>query len=651
MEKIDQQTPDLTEENIERLAELFPDVVTESRDADGNPVRSIDFEALKGDLADHVVEGMRERYQFTWPGKAAAKLEARRPTTKTMRPVPGKSVDWDTTKNLYIEGDNLDALKIMRETYAGKVKLIYIDPPYNTGNDSFVYPDNFGMGATEYSDLDGELDEIGNRLVENRTTYGRFHSVWCSMLYERLVLLRDLLAVDGLIAISINDVELFNLGKMMDDVFGASNRLACAPWRSEPSGGKDKTALRTGHEYILFYSKTPDATLVKQTITDGETDLADDLGPYRKGRELRKWGATSSRADRPSMWFGIVAPNGKVAYPYKNDGSEGYWRWSRDNAGMREILANPNRAHWELCPYDSGISVNGEVERWVPFEKTRSTSHEFGWNTWLDGYGTNADGTSDLKSLFNGIKPFDTPKPIKLLEWIVGLYPSEDDEIILDIFSGAAGTAEASMRLSMEDQSPRRFIMVQIPETYRDDSVAASFELRTICDIGEERIRRAGRKIVREVEESNQQLAFDEEPKKVPDIGFRVMRIDDSCLKDERRAPGEVDQASLDDLIDNSTKGSDSLDLLFQVLPAFRIPYSASIQERDIVGTSVYDVNEGELLACFDENVSTDAIEAIAREKPVYAVFRDASLADDSAAANLEELFKTFSPDTVRRVI
>lgn len=470
------------------------------------------------------------------------------------------------------------------------------------------------------------------------------------MLYQRLLLLRDLMAADGLIAVSINDAELINLGKLMDEVFGSSNRLACAPWRSEPSGGKDKTALRTGHEYIMFYSKNA-PSLRLHTISDGELNLEDSYGPYRKGRELRKWGATSDRADRPNMWFGIKAPNGDVVFPYKNDGTEGRWRWGKDNEGMKALLSNPEAAHWDLCPYDSGITVDGQTERWVPFEKIRSSSHEFGWNTWLDGFGTNADGTSDLKNLFHGKKPFETPKPVKLLEWIVGLYASEDDEVILDVFSGAAGTAEAAIRLSAEDGAKRKFIMVQLDEPCEDGTVAKQMGFNTICEIGEERIRRAGARIAADIDKENEQLELGAEPKPYPDLGFRVLRIDSSNFKDLYLTPGETAQESLFDFADNVKEGRSDLDLLFEVLPKLGIPYSAKIEERMLAGKKVFFVDGDKLAACFDANVGSDTIEEMAKEKPWYAVIRDSSMADDATHANYEELFRTYSPDTVPQVI
>lgn len=650
MEKINPMTPNIAQENVRLIAEMFPITASEVTDEDGSTRIAIDFDVLRELLGD-VIEGPRERYQFTWPGKRADKEEARQPISLTLRPKPEASTDWESTQNLYIEGDNFDALKILRSTYAGRVKLIYIDPPYNTGSDNFLYPDSFRETSSEYETHDGTVDDEGYRLTENKESFGRFHSVWCSMMHQRLLLLRDLLASDGLIAVSINDKEVFNLGKIMDEVFGASNRLACAPWRSEPSGGKDKTALRTGHEYILFYCKSPNPNLGKEEVQDGDLNLSDKDGSYRKGRELRKWGATSDRSDRPNLWFGITAPNGTVVYPYKNDGTEGYWRWGKDHAGMMKLLEDPEAAHWELCSYDDGVTVNGEAERWVPYEKIRENTHFFGWNTWLDGYGINADATAELKALFDGKKPFDTPKPTKLLKWIIGLYDGDEAPIILDIFSGAAATADAVMQKNADDGGNRQFIMVQVQEECPSGSVAANMGYSTICEIGEERIRRAGTKIVAEVEEANRQLKLGEEPKPVPDVGFRVLRIDSSNFTDTYATPDGYDQDQLHLFEDNVKPDRSDLDLLFQVLPTLRIPYSATIEEIEVCGKRAFNVNHGQLVACFDVEVGADCIEQIAKMRPIYAVFRDASMADDATEANFEELFKTFSPDTVRKVI
>ena len=374
--------------------------------------------------------------------------------------------------NMIIRGDNLEALKALLPRYEGRVKCIYIDPPYNTGNEGWVYNDNVN---------DPKIKKwLGKGVGKEGEDLTR-HDKWLCMMYPRLKILHKLLANDGIIAVSINDNELFNLGAIMNEIFGSFNRLACAPLRSEPSGGKDKTVLRTGHEYILFYTKGDVSNLCKEEKSTGELNLKDKKGAYRKGRELRKWGATSDRADRPNLWFGIKTPSGEIAYPYKNDGSEGYWRWSRDNAGMVNILKDPESAHWEYSPYDEGVTVKGETHRWVPYEKIRDSKKSFGWNSWLDGYGTNADGTAVIKAIF-GSKIFDTPKPLSLIEWIVSLH-GDENAIILDSFAGSGTTAHAVLNMNKDDGGHRKFILVEMMDYA--DSITAERVKRVIKGYGE----------------------------------------------------------------------------------------------------------------------------------------------------------------------
>jgi adenine-specific DNA-methyltransferase len=372
--------------------------------------------------------------------------------------------------NMLIRGDNLDALKTLLPQYEGRVKCIYIDPPYNTGNEGWVYNDNVNDPK-----IRKWLGEVVGKEGEDLTR----HDKWLCMMYPRLRLLHRLLADDGIIAVSIDDNEVFYLGAIMNEIFGISNRIACAPWRSEPSGGKDKTVLRTGHEYILFYTKGTQQNLSKEEKSVGKLDLKDSFGKYRKGRELRKWGATSDRADRPNLWFELKTPEGITVLPYKNDGSEGYWRWGRTNNAMAQILQNPELAHWEFTPYDNGVMVNGENYRWVPYEKIREEKRSFGWNSWLDGYGTNADATSVIKKIF-GQKDFETPKPPSLIEWIVSLYDSNDDDVIvLDSFAGSGTTAHAVLNLNKQDGGNRRFILVEM-EDYAETITAE--RIRRVID-------------------------------------------------------------------------------------------------------------------------------------------------------------------------
>lgn len=389
-----------------------------------------------------------------WMGKDKVVTHHRDVPYRVLKRIPEKGMvdsHGSDRGNMIIHGDNLEALKSLLPEYEGRVDCIYIDPPYNTGNEGWVYNDNVKDPRI--------MKWIGEVVGPEGQDFTR-HDKWLCMMYPRLQLLRQLLSEQGFIAVSINDVELSNLGLLLDEIFGASNRLACAPWRAEKSGGKDKTALRTGHEYIYFYRKTPECRIALEEKTDGKLNLTDKFGKYRKGRELRKWGATSDRADRPKAWFGITAPDGSTAYPYKNDGTEGYWRWTQSKPEMRQLLDDPEYAHWEMAPYDEGVTVNGQSSRWVPYQKIRTETRDFGWNTWLDGYGTNADATKNLKMIF-GTKMFDTPKPVSLIRWIVSL-AYDDDAIILDSFAGSGTTGQAVLSLNAEDGGNRRFILVEM---------------------------------------------------------------------------------------------------------------------------------------------------------------------------------------------
>ena len=384
----------------------------------------------------------------------------------------GQHEEDNGSENMIIRGDNLEALKALLPRYEGKVKCIYIDPPYNTGEEGWVYNDNVNephIKAWLHKTVGKEGEDLSR------------HDKWLCMMYPRLKILHRLLSKDGFIAVSINDCELYNLGEIMNDIFGVSNRLACAPLRSEPSGGKDKSVLRTGHEYILFYSKGDQSSLCKEEKSTGELNLRDFKGKYRKGRELRKWGAGSLRQDRENMWFAFTAPDGEKVFPVRNDGQEGRWRIGKDNILTQAILNNPEEAHWELCPYDDGIVVNGKTERWVPFEKIRDEKRSFGWNSWLDGYGTNADATAVIKSIF-GEKIFDTPKPLTLIEWIVSLH-NDDNGIILDSFAGSGTTAHAVLNMNKADGGNRKFILVEMKDYA--DSITAERVKRVINGYGE----------------------------------------------------------------------------------------------------------------------------------------------------------------------
>ncbi|ARP52342.1 DNA methylase family protein [Alcaligenes faecalis] len=631
MDKLKMHSPNLAEENIARIREMFPGCVTEAEGEDGSVKLAVDFDQLRQELSDVIVEGPQERYHLNWPGKREALLTANAPIAKTLRPVREDSVDFDTTKNLFIEGDNLDALKLLQETYLGKVKMIYIDPPYNTGND-FIYEDDFAANSGEYLRRSNQVDEEGNRLVANSATNGRFHSDWLSMMYPRLRVMANLLADDGLIAVSINDREVFQLGKLLDEIFGYSNRLACAPWLSEASGGKEKTGLRTGHEYLLIYFKTTPESVSQDERSTGALNLSDKTGPYRKGRELMKWGGTSLRSDRPKQFYELLCPTGEYVFPYRNDGKEGHWRWGKDNPDILVAQSDTEFFHWEMRPFDNGVSVDGATERWVPYEKIRDVKKSVGWSTWLDKFGSNADGTRELKELF-GFKVFDTPKPTQLIKWFLALH-GEDDGIILDFFCGSSATADAVMQLNVEDGGNRRFIMVQLPESCAEDSDAFNAGYKTIAEVSKDRIRRAGKKI----EGFNQQV----------DVGFRTLKIDTSNMADVYYAPDALDKSNLDLFVNNIKLDRTAEDLLFQVMLDWGVDLTLPIEKRNIQGKDVFFVDENALAACFDAHggIDEDFVKELAKHQPLRVVFRDAGFKDSAVKINVEQIFKLLSPGT-----
>lgn len=639
MEKIELGTLDGAVENIEKIAKLFPQVVTEVENTDGELARAVDFDALL-DLLGDVAEGQRERYQFTWPGKREAKAEARRPIYKTMIPEPGKSKDWDTTENLYIEGDNLDALKILKETYAGKVKLIYIDPPYNTGHD-FVYDDDFAKTRGEYDAESGDFDEEGGRLVANTEGNGRFHSDWCSMMYPRLLLARDLLAADGAIFISIDENEANNLEKICDEVFGRANFLTRFIWRKVDSPNDNHVVITPDHEYILAYCKNASTVSMRQRRAPELVDAyngPDENGRYWRDRLLRKNGKNSLRADRPTMYYALTAPDGSEVWPIREDGREG--RWAAGPSSLKEIDARGDLI-WKQ-----------RDGKWVPYTREYAADNPTKpWMTIWNDLPAMRQTKAGMKDLFGISNVFDTPKPPALIRRCMELGGLEEGEIILDFFSGSAATAHAALDLYFNEEVAAKWILVQIPELLDEEAEARQFGFKSICDLGEGRIRRAGEKITADIDKENEQLELGAKPKPYPDLGFRVLRIDSSNFKNSYLTPGETEQAGLFDLVDNVKEGRSDLDLLFEVLPKLGIPYSAKIEERMLAGKKVFFVDGDKLAACFDENVGSDTIEEMAKAKPWYAVIRDSSMADDATHANYEELFRTYSPDTVPQVI
>ena len=646
MEKVELRTADIAAENAAKLAELFPDIVTEVLDEDGNVRHSIDVEALKAHVGD-VAEDKRERYQFTWPGKQKARAEAIRPIDKTMRPCPEESVNWDTTENLYIEGDNLDALKILRETYAGKIKMIYIDPPYNTGHD-FVYNDDFVRSTEEERDESGAFDEEGNLLDKaykvNNESNGKFHSDWCSMMYPRLMLARDLLGEDGLILISIGDDELSNLSKLCDAIFGNANHVCTFIWNCSTAGGIRPKHSSVTHEYALCYAA--DKTNLDSFFAPLSADAvkqytqSDQRGRYRDKDFCFK---NSSR--NRNQKYEIECPDGEVVHP-----KDGYiFRFVREtfDAALRDGLVT-----FKKTSAGPLLDENGEQASWNIYIKKYLGDAKGAPATCVprEHAGMYNSGTQTLQGLFDGARVFENVKSVEYLKWLIGLM-AEKEFRVLDFFSGSATTAHAVMQLNAEDGGNRKFIMVQLPEVCDEKSEAAKAGYSTICEIGKERIRRAGAKIASEVEESNAQLKLGEEPKRVPDIGFRVLKIDSSNFEDVQRTPDSLFQDALFSLADNVKSGRAPEDILFQLFPKLEIPYTARIDTFDICGKTVYSVDDDMLVACFDREVPEDVVRAMAEREPAWAVLRDASFTGDDALANFEEIFKTVSPETKTRVV
>lgn len=629
IEKIHGITPDLTRENVDRLLALFPDVATEITDPKtGRTERAVDFDALKERLSD-VAEGNRERYQFTWPGKREAKRLAREPIAKTLRPVKERSKDWDTTKNLYIEGDNLDALKLLRENYAGKVKLIYIDPPYNTGHD-FVYDDDFSQTQDEFSSESGEYNEDGGRLVANTESNGRFHSDWCSMIYPRLLLARDLLTSDGAIFISIDDNEYLNMRALCNEIFGAANFVASIVWQKTLTRRNDAQQISTAHDYVLVFAKQLSSLKIQHEPV-GEKQRATYTN--RDNDPRGDWLAVPFHAPniRPNLTYPIVLPSGREVIPPKGR----CWSTSKDNF---DALVADGRIWF-------GKDGDGMPQRKKYWGEREQDEGVVPWTWWSYEFaGENREATKELKALFEGATIFSAPKPVKLISRILNLIDTKESTIV-DFFSGSATSAEAVMRTNLVDEGSRRFILVQLPEKCDNGSVGAELGYNNLCEIGEERIRRAGEKIKSEIEAENAQLTLDGTPKKVPDIGFRVLRVDDSNYEDRRKNVGSYSQADLDFDVDITKSDRSNLDLLFEALPKFQLPYDVRINTLsgdEFDGHTVYSVDDGRLLACFEADIPESLFRAMAAfsPRPSYALVSEHSLPDSAARTNFVEIFK-----------
>ncbi|WP_220576991.1 site-specific DNA-methyltransferase [Bacteroides fragilis] len=633
MEKMKMQSPDATVGNVAKIAALFPQCVTERIGKDGHPELAVDFDKLREELSADALESGEERYQFTWPDKKASGRLANTPTTMTLRPCPEESVNFDNTQNLYIEGDNLEVLKILRENYLGAVKMIYIDPPYNTGND-FVYNDDFAQGRDEYEAGNGAFDAEGNQMLDpmqrNTEANGRFHTDWLNMIYPRLKVARELLSDDGVIFISIDDNEVENLKKICNEVFGESNFLTCITRSTGTPTGGGFDGLVNELDYILVYSKKSQfATINGLPMSEDDSaiyDQTDNKGRYLT-RSLRRTGGEDRREDRPTMYYGLKAPDGTIVFP---KGPTGYdSRWICGEPKYKELEAN-GLIEWK----------QNREEKWVPYQKFYLENRiKAPGNLWTDVEG-NKKATRDIRTIFDSDKVFDFPKPIGVLAKIITI-GAESDSIILDFFSGSATTAHAVMKLNAEDGGHRKFIMVQLPEVTDEKSEARKAGYANICEIGKERIRRAGKKVKEEAGLQGQDL----------DIGFRVLKLDSSNMEDVYYTPDDLTEQTLFNSVDNVKPDRTPLDLLFQVLPELNIELSARIEEKEVHGKKVFMVNGDQLIATFDTDVNESTITEIAKLRPIYFVMRDASAENDNVLDNFEQIFKHYSPDTIRRIL
>ena len=611
MEKMKMESANITDMNIDKIGELFPNCITETADENGKLKKAINFEMLKQMLSDEVAEG-DEAYEFTWVGKKASIVEANKPIRKTLRPCKEESVDWDSTENLYIEGDNLEVLKLLQESYLGKVKMIYIDPPYNTGND-FIYNDDFKMTSEAYADETGELDEDGNRMFKNTDSNGRFHSDWCSMIYSRLMLARNLLSEDGVIFISLDDNESTNAVKICDEIFGSLNRIALICHKSCASISNDKI-ISPNHNTILFYAKKIELVEANRkmigldpVLDDFKYDDNDGKGEYRL-----------VPVDGPGG-----AKKGNPFYEFL--GIKGYWRFSKETMQKK---------------YNEGLVVKRANSLYQKYYKSVAATTRRTATTWWDDSGLMSTATSKLKKLM-GNATFDTPKPLELIDRMLKMITFQDkNSIILDFFSGSATTAHAVMQLNAEDGGNRKFIMVQLPEKTDEKSEAFKAGYKNICEIGKERIRRAGKKI-KEENPNAESL----------DTGFRVFKLADSNMTDVYYSPLEINQQMLLEQEENIKPDRTDLDLLFGCLLDWGIPLNLPYVSEQIDGFTVHTYNDGDLIACFDKNVSESVIKEIAKRQPLRAVFRDSSFADSPSKINVGEIFKMIAPDTRVRVI
>ena len=659
MDKLKMQTANVVDENIKRIGEMFPNCLTERLDENGRPEVAIDFDQLRQELSKDIVEGPEERYQFTWPDKHNAIRLANAPTTDTLRPCREESVDFDNTQNLYIEGDNLEVLKLLRENYLGKVKMIYIDPPYNTGND-FVYNDDFAQNAGEYIHNSGQEDEEGNRLVANTESNGRFHTDWLNMIYPRLKVAKDLLSEDGVIFISIDDHEVDDLKKMCSEIFGEGNFIGCAG-RITKKANNQGDYWAPNFDYILTFARNKNiCPAFKGGQNEKSYNYIEEEGP-RKGERYQLVRLYMSNLDPmrgcTNQRYYIECPDGSFIIPpgenypdtiydgsfvVPQSGKDKIWRWS-----YQSYLEKKDQIVLKQCKSSNVVGANGANTKWNAFTKTylndvieKSTATP---NSFIEDH-INQIATHELNAL--GI-PFSFPKPTTLIMYLASILPIKSNEIILDFFSGSASTGHAVMKYNVDNSCNAKFICVQLPELIDKGTDAYKAGYKNICEIGKERIRRAGKQILEE-QKTKQADLFDGEQKPL-DTGFRVLKLDSSNMQDVYYSPEQFNENLLFE--DNIKPDRTEEDLLFQAMIELGIELSAKIEKQEIAGKTVWDVAEGYLMACFDKDVNETAIKAIAKQHPYYFVLRDASLATDQVADNFEQIWEEYSKDTVRKIL
>ena len=624
MDKLRMQSTNGVQENIGKIQSLFPDCVTETIDErTGELVRKVDFEKLQQNLSAVIISGREERYQFTWPDKKKTILLANSPVNAALRPCREESVDFDNTQNLYIEGDNLDVLKCLKETYLHKVKMIYIDPPYNTGND-FVYEDDFAESSAEYLANSGQFDEQGNRLVANTESNGRFHTDWLNMIYPRLKVARDLLTDDGVIFISIDDNEIENLRKVCDEIFGESNFVAQLIWERAYSPKNDARFISNSHDYVLMFAKDINQFVIGRLERTAEANSRYS-NPDNDPRGDWKPSDMSVKTYNVESDYPITTPSGRVVEPPAGR----CWRLSK-NAFFERLRDN---RIW-FGPDGNSVPCIKRFLSELKFDGMAPTSILF-----YKDVGHSQEGAKEVVALFGDKGVFDGPKPVRLLQRLITLANLKDDSIVLDFFSGSATTAHALLKTNAEKEKHCKFILVQLPEEVSETKKDQGY--KTICEIGKERIRRAGKKIKEESPLTTQGL----------DTGFRVLKLDSSNMEDIYYTPKDISQANLFSLVDNVKPDRTAEDLLFQVMLELGATLDSKIATEVVSGKTIYNVADGYIVACFDKDVTDEVVTTIANMHPLYAVLRDTSMATDSTATNFEQLFKTYSPDTVTKIL